>query len=112
MSEKTKRKPPESILLNEIQLLLAEKNTNFSLFRTGIAVTTLPLTVAIFLVATESYHHAFENKIYLLMIVLVLLGVVAGGAFMTIFASRKIKKIDAAILKIENENKRVENIIV
>ena len=112
MAKKKNRKPSEYILLNEFELLLAEINTYFSLFRTGIAVTTLPLTVAIFLIATESYHRAFENNLYLLLIILVLASVTASGIFMTFFASRKIKRIDRAILKIEKENKRVKNIIV
>ena len=112
MVKKKNKKPSEAILLNEIELLLAEKRTNFSLLRTGIAVATLPLTVAIFLIATNDFHNTFDNKFYLLAIVITLAAITASGVFMAVFASRKIKKVDVAVLKIEKDNKRIKNIIV
>jgi archaellum biogenesis protein FlaJ (TadC family) len=112
MVKKKNKKPSEAILLNEIELLLAEKRTNFSLFRTGIAVATLPLTVIIFLIATNEYHKVFDNKFYLMLIVLILTLLALGGVFMAIKASRKIKKVDKAVLKIEKDNRRIKNIIV
>lgn len=112
MAKKKNKKPSEAILLNEIELLLAEKRTNFSLLRTGIAIATLPLTVAIFLIATKDFHNAFDNNFYLFTILLFFGLIIASGIFMTVFAGRKIKKVDKAVLRIQKENKRVKNIIV
>ena len=44
------------ILINEIQLILAEKRTSLAAMRTGIAVFVLPLSVLSVLVATSKYY--------------------------------------------------------
>jgi hypothetical protein len=36
---------PETVIINEVQLLLSEKRTSLAAMRTGIAVFALPLTV-------------------------------------------------------------------
>lgn len=39
------KKNSDAIVINEVQLLLAEKRTSLSVMRTGIAVLVLPLSV-------------------------------------------------------------------
>ena len=46
----------ESLIINEVQLLLAEKRTSLAAIRTGIAVLALPLSVMGILIATSKYH--------------------------------------------------------
>lgn len=109
---KKHRQPSESILLNEIELLLAEKRTYYSTFRTGIAIITTALTLTIFLLATRDYHHIFESKPTAIAVLLVLLAMVIAGIFMIIISTNKIKTIDIAVKKVERENKRVGNIVI
>ena len=50
----TKEQPvKDSVVIAEVQLLLAEKRTSLSVLRTGITVLILPLSVMSFLIATE-----------------------------------------------------------
>ncbi len=46
----------DSIAINEVQLILAEKRTSLAIMRTGIAVLALPLSVTSVLIATSKYY--------------------------------------------------------
>ncbi|MDR0549617.1 MAG: hypothetical protein LBI10_09465 [Deltaproteobacteria bacterium] len=46
----------ESMLINEVSLILAEKRTALSVLRTGLAVLILPLSVVSVLVAVSRYY--------------------------------------------------------
>ena len=50
----------DGIIINEIQLLLAEKRTSLSAMRTGIAVFALPLSVLSVLIATSKYYDIIQ----------------------------------------------------
>ena len=51
----------DSIVINEVQLLLAEKRTSLAVMRTGIAVLALPLSVIGLLIATSKYYNIFNS---------------------------------------------------
>jgi len=46
---------PDPIIINEGQLILAEKRTSLAVIRTGIAVFALPLSVLSLLIVTSKY---------------------------------------------------------
>lgn len=46
----------DAIIINEAQLILAEKRTSMAAMRTGIAVFALPLSVLGLLIATSRYY--------------------------------------------------------
>lgn len=82
----------ESVLINEIQLLLAEKRTYLALLRTGIAVLALPLSLLGFLIATSEHYQVMQ--------VWPLLGpVLLGCVALAIFG---IVLIRSAVLKIRH----------
>lgn len=110
--KKQKRRTSETVLLNEIELLLAEKRTYFSTLRTGIAIATLPLTVAIFMIATQDFHNMLSNALYTYIASFVLAGITVSGVVMALVSSRKLQKINETVKKIEGENKRIKRIIV
>lgn len=91
------RSVPETVLINEIQLLLAEKRTYLALLRTGIAVLALPLSLLGFLIATS--EHYLVMQVWPLLVPLLL-----GCAAMAIFG---IALIRSAVLKI----RRAEDLI-
>ena len=62
---------PETIIINEVQLLLAEKRTSLAAMRTGIAVFVLPLSVMSVLIATAKYYD-IVHVMHLLVPLLVL----------------------------------------
>lgn len=50
----------DAIVINEVQLILAEKRTSLAVLRTGIAVLALPLSVMSLLIATSKYYDVFH----------------------------------------------------
>ena len=76
--------PPklDSLIFNEIQVLLAEKRTSLSTLRTGIAIFALPLSVLSVLIATSRYY-SFDKVMPLLAPLLLLnLGLVVLGSWL------------------------------
>ena len=69
----------EPLVINEVQLILAEKRTSLAVMRTGIAILALPMSVLSVLIATSKYYEVFHVLHFLvplgvLMLVLVLFG--------------------------------------
>jgi len=97
----------DNIIINEIQLLLAEKRTSLSAMRTGIAVFVLPLSVLSVLIATSKYY----NFIHVMHLLLPLLGLCAAlialGAYLIIHAIIKIRHQDRHILEIKRKHSRI-----
>ena len=56
-------KESETVILSEIQLVLAEKRTSLATMRTGITVFVLPLSVLSVLIATSRYYDIVHVKI-------------------------------------------------
>lgn len=104
--------PPEQLLLAEIQVLLAEKRTYYAVFRTGLGIMTVPLTVIIFLIATSQYHGIFRHFWLGSFIVAGLILVSLGGIYILFQSHLKIKRIGQLIANIERENKHIDEIIV
>jgi len=61
----------ETIIIGEVQLLLAEKRTSLAALRTGIAVFALPITVMSVLIATSKYYDMVQ-VLHLLVPLLIL----------------------------------------
>jgi hypothetical protein len=51
---------PPGVIINEVQLILAEKRTSLASLRTGIAVFAIPLSVMGVLVATSRYYTVLD----------------------------------------------------
>ncbi|MGA8239636.1 MAG: hypothetical protein WB818_03615, partial [Desulfobacterales bacterium] len=47
---------PDPIIINEAQLILAEKRTSLAALRTGITVFALPLSVLSLLIVTSKFY--------------------------------------------------------
>jgi hypothetical protein len=97
-------KRTEDFLLNEIQLILAEK-------RTGIAVITLPLSVLTILVVTSKYYRIFEILTLFTPLVALCVGLTVWGIYLIIKASRSIRHYDAMIKKLKLEDSRLKEIV-
>jgi uncharacterized membrane protein YidH (DUF202 family) len=109
----SKEKPlSESLLLSELQLVLAEKRTYLSILRTGLAVFTVPLTVIAFLGATAEYHGIFTNAIVAIVVVggLAIISVI--GLIIFYISQRKLRRLNTFVYHIKEENKRIAEIVV
>ncbi|MDP3880573.1 MAG: DUF202 domain-containing protein [bacterium] len=107
-----KRSQSEKLLIGEIQLLLAEKRTYFSLLRTGIAIFTFPLTVIAFLGATSQYHQLFSSFWGGAILVGTLLFISVIGLILFFRAERRVKQLNQLVLNMRKKNKRLTEIIV
>lgn len=97
----------DNIIINEIQLLLAEKRTSLATLRTGITVLVLPLSALSLLIATSKYY----NILHVMHLLLPLLGLCAAlialGAYLIIRAIIKIRNQDHHILQIKRKHSRI-----
>ncbi len=97
----------DTVILNEVQLVLSEKRTSLSIMRTGIAVFALPISVLSILIATSKYYDA-ANVISLLIPLLVMCaGLVFLGLYLIVRSIQKIRRYDRII----NDIKRNHSII-
>jgi uncharacterized membrane protein YidH (DUF202 family) len=101
----------KNFLLDEIQLILAEKRTSLSILRTGIAVVTLPLSVLTILVVTSKYYRVFEILTLFIPLVVLCIGLTIWGIYLIVRASRSIRHYDAMIRKLKLENSRLKEIV-
>lgn len=110
MSENSK-KESDGIIINEVQLILAEKRTSLAAMRTGIAVFALPLSVLSVLIATSRYYDMI-HVIHLLIPVLAVSGAMALlGSYLIIRSIIQIHRHDCLILKLKRKHSRVAEFI-
>lgn len=97
-----KSKKFDSIVINEVQLLLAEKRTSLAVMRTGIAVLALPLSVIGLLIATSKYYNIF-NVLHLVVPFGILnLGLIVLGCYL----------ITRSIIKMHSYDKHIHELKV
>ena len=106
-------KEPESdtMVINEIQLLLAEKRTSLSTMRTGIAVLVLPLSVLSVLIATSKYYDMIQVMHLILPLLALCTALVVLGAYLIIRSIMRIRLQDRHILEIKKKHGRIAEII-
>jgi len=94
----------ESILINEVQLLLAEKRTSLSVLRTGITVFALPLSVLGVLVATSEFYNPMNALPMIIPLLVLCTGLIILGIYLTHRAVGKIRKYDRTILELKKRH--------
>ncbi|MHC4601030.1 MAG: hypothetical protein ACYS47_18715, partial [Planctomycetota bacterium] len=73
-----------AILVNEIQLLLAEKRTALSVMRTGIAIFALPLSVFSVLIATSKLYDVASVVHWLVPVLLINAGLIGLAIYLVV----------------------------
>ena len=101
----------ESIIINEIQLILAEKRTSLASLRTGIAVLVLPISVLSVLIATSRYYDIVHVKSLFAFLMLINLALVILGAYLIIRSIIRIHHHDWIIKQIKGKSSRVAEFI-
>ncbi len=102
---------PEGLIINEVQLLLAEKRTSLAAMRTGIAVFALPLSVLSVLIATSKYWKLDDVAHLAIPVFAICAGLVTLGIYLTHRAVVKIRRYDDLIHEIKQQNRRVDRIV-
>jgi len=93
--------PNSTLIVNEVQMILAEKRTALSAMRTGIAVFALPLSVLSILVATSRYYDVLQVKHLLLPLLGLCAALVLLGGYLVIHSIRRIHHYDRLIRQLK-----------
>jgi uncharacterized membrane protein YidH (DUF202 family) len=91
----------DSIAINEVQLILAEKRTALAVMRTGIAVMALPLSVMSVLVATSKYYDVSDVLHFYIPLVIINLVLIVFGGYLIIHSIIQMRHYDRFIKKIK-----------
>ncbi len=113
MEEQLNEKPDpiDSIIINEVQLLLAEKRTSLSVMRTGIAVLVLPMSVISVLIVTSKYYD-ITNILFLLVPLGILnLALLILGPYLIIRSISRMRKYDKHIHQIKFKYSEISEFI-
>src|SRR6266478_4693570 len=104
------QEPPilaDSVLVNEVQLLLAEKRTALATLRAGTAVLVLPLSVLSILITTSRYYNAI-NVAGLLIPLLALAALLVGlGGYLIVHSLVRVHRYDCLIRRIKKEHSKL-----
>lgn len=93
-----------SIAINEVQLLLAEKRTSLAVMRTGIAVLALPLSVMSVLIATSKYYGVLHVLHLLVPLGILNFALIVLGAYLIIHSIIRMRNYDHLIREIKIEH--------
>ena len=94
----------DGILINEGQLILAEKRTWLATMRTGIAVFALPLSVLGLLIATSKYYDVMDVLHWLVPLLAICGALVVLGFYLIIRSIVCLHRQDQLILKLKKEH--------
>lgn len=96
-----------AIIINELQLILAEKRTSLAAMRTGIAVFILPLSALSFLVATSRYYDLIHVLHFIVPLLAICGAMVFLGSYLIIRSITRLHHYDRLILKIKREHSQI-----
>lgn len=100
-----------SIVINEAQLLLAEKRTSLAVMRTGIAVLALPMSVTSFLIVTSKYYDSLHVLHYLIPLGIINFLLLILGAYLIARSILRMRHYDNLIHEIKENNRVIGKFI-
>ena len=95
---------PEGIVINEVQLILAEKRTSLSALRTGITVFVLPLSVLSVLIATSKYYDVLQVMQLIVPLLIICAALVVLGSYLIIRSIIRIRHQENLILQLKRKH--------
>jgi hypothetical protein len=97
----------ESLIINEVQLLLAEKRTSLATMRTGIAVLILPLSVMSLLIATSRYYDIVHVMPLIVPVVALCAALTLLGSYLIIRSIIRLRHHDDHILSLKRKHSNI-----
>jgi len=101
----------DSIVINEVQLLLAEKRTSLASMRTGIAALALPISVLSLLIATSNYYEIIHVVHLILPLFLICGALIVLSAYLIFRSIFKIRHYDKLIMHIKLKHSKIAEFI-
>lgn len=102
---------PETIVINEVQLILAEKRTSLAALRTGIAVFALPLTVMSVLIATSKYYDIIQVMHLLVPLLSICGALILLGTYLIVRSIIRLHRQDNLIAGLKRKHRNVAEFI-
>lgn len=103
--------PIDGIIINEVQLILAEKRTSLAAMRTGIAVFSLPLSVLSILVATSRYYDITNVLPFLIPLLTISAALVVLGTYLVVRSAIRIQRYDRLIMDLKEKHGSLAKLI-
>jgi hypothetical protein len=94
----------DAIIINEAQLILAEKRTSLSVLRTGITVLVLPLSVMSVLIATSKYYDILHVLHLIVPVAALNIALTVLGAYLIIRATLRLHHYDGMLKQIKTKH--------
>ena len=91
----------DPIIINEVQLLLAEKRTSLAVMRTGIAMLALPLSILSVLIATSKYYDVLNVLHFLVPLGILNFALIFFGVYLIIRSIIQMRRYDLLVRKIK-----------
>ena len=101
----------EGIIINEVQLLLAEKRTSLATMRTGITVFVLPLSVLSVLIATSKYYDIIQVMHFIIPLLAICVALVLLGSYLIIRAVVRMRHHDSLIMQLKRKHRWIAEYI-
>ena len=102
---------PPGIIINEVQLILAEKRTSLASLRTGIAVFAIPLSIMGVLVATSRFYEVLDVLPLFIPVMAFNLLLLALGCYLVVRAIIKLRREDRMIRDIKRKHSAIAEFI-
>jgi uncharacterized membrane protein YidH (DUF202 family) len=99
------------LLINEVQLVLAEKRTSLAQLRTGITVFAFPLSVFSVLIATSKYYEIEDNLGLFISLMVLCIGLAVLGTYLVQRSVTRIRHHDKIIAELKKAHKSLAEIV-
>jgi uncharacterized membrane protein YidH (DUF202 family) len=103
--------PLDVLIVQEVQLLLAEKRTALSILRTGIAIFAFPLSVLSALIATSKAYHVNEVLAWLIPLLLINLLLITLAVYLIYHSFQRLKYYDRVIAEFKRKHNRLVELL-
>jgi uncharacterized membrane protein YidH (DUF202 family) len=102
---------PQPVVINEVQLILAEKRTSLATMRTGIAVCAIPLSLTGLLIATSRYYEILNVLVLFIPFGLLNAALLCLGAYLIARSIRRLVHEDRMIREIKRKHSAIAEFI-
>jgi hypothetical protein len=103
--------PQEMLVMQEMQLLLAEKRTALSTLRTGIAIFAFPLSVLSVLIATSHSYEPGHVLHWLVPLLLLNLGLIVLAVYLIGHALRRLRHYNRLLDELKRKHARLAKLL-
>lgn len=110
MSDQTEA-PLDMLVIQEMQLLLAEKRTALSTLRTGIAIFAFPLSVLSVLIVTSKNYELHAVMHWLLPMMVINFGLIGLAVYLIVRGLHKLRHYDRLIVEYKRKHRQLAELL-